>query len=438
MKSLITKQGTLFLIALSLFTLANAQAKKKSIVKVTGQMGLYGDFYKMKSDTVGAVKARRPSFLGRAVVNTTFSIKDFSLPITLSLASNQQSAIIQAPLPMSGFNINELRRQIGNPLNRIGIAPKYKWMQVLLGSQIPNYSKLSVGDLSVFGAGLNLTPGKFRFSCFVGKYQLAVEEDTTKNITGIYARKIYSAKIGLGHEDSSHLYLIMSYMADDTSSLDYRPSSLLPQTGTMSSIDYRINLGKKLYVSGELAGSAFTRNMMSPEVKSFSPAIPAFIFIPTYSSRFDYAGILNIGKTGKVFGIRTSAKYYGDGFVPLGYPFMQMDRLEVSVNPRFNLFQSKFQLSGSVGRRVNNLSGIRGATSTQDIGAANLNIQFSPSFSLSANYSNFGFRNTNTNDTFKVEMVTNSWSVSPSLLLSNEVRMHTISLMYSQNDFVDF
>ena len=35
-----------------------------------GNMGIYGDFYSMTSDTAGAIKARRPGSVGRLVVRS--------------------------------------------------------------------------------------------------------------------------------------------------------------------------------------------------------------------------------------------------------------------------------------------------------------------------------------------------------------------------------
>lgn len=211
-KHILIKRLISLLVLLFSFTQFVQSQQKNKPFKLSGDMGLYGDFYHMDSDTIGAVAPRRPDALGRLVVNVSINVKDFSMPISVALPTGQYGVVVpNVPKIPNAPNLN-FKELVKNPLNRIGIAPKYKWAQVVLGSQIPNYSELSIGDLAMFGAGLNLTPGKFRFSCFAGTSQLAVEQDTTKNIAGIYARKIYSAKIGFGHEDSSHLYLIGSMM----------------------------------------------------------------------------------------------------------------------------------------------------------------------------------------------------------------------------------
>lgn len=407
-------------------------------IKVTGDVGLFADFYSMQSDTPGAVAPRRPASLGRLVVNASFDVKDFSMPVTLALPTAQYGVMLPQIPKIPNAPFDNFKQLIKNPLNRVGIAPKYKWCQVMLGSQVPHYSELSVGDLAVFGAGLNLTPGKFRFSVFAGTSQLAIEEDTVKKIQGIYARKIFSAKIGVGHEDSSHVYLIASKMQDDTLSLQRKPTALMPQAGLLTSLDFRINFGKRIYFKGEIAGSAYTRNIHSKELPAFSPSLPKELFVPKESSRLDYATVGSLGGDWKNFGIKTTGRYYGDGFVPLGYPFMQTDRLEVTIDPRVTLFKGRFMLSGSVGQRINNLLGIRAATTTQTLGAANISMQITQQLSLSGSYMNFGFRNSVMNDTFRMEMVTVAWSVSPTYMFSGKNTMHSISVLFSKNTFTDF
>lgn len=428
----------------------SSKKKGKKDFILQGEAGYYGDFYKMVSDTVGAVSPRRPSTIVRIVANITFKYKNISLPVTLSIPSKQVSVLFPSPDPYTKIPSNmgipdfsytpleKLKLLIKNPVNRVGIAPKYKWCEVLLGSQVPMYSELSVGDLAIFGAGFNLNPKKLRLSFFSGTSQLAMEQDTNSGFPGFYARKIQMAKFGLGHEDSSHFYFIGAKLTDDTSSLIFKPASLLPQSGTLLSIDFRVNIGKKLYIKGEIAMSAFTRNTSSQELSDFGFSIPKWIFTPLESSRADFATILSVGRQGKNFGIKTTGRYYGDGYVSLGYPFLQTDRFDVTIDPSFNLLKNKLQLSGTIGHRVNNLSGIRATTTTQIIGSANLNIQFNDKWALTSDYSNFGFRNSIVKDTFKVEMVTVSWNVSSSYSYTTNKHLQNFSLSFGQNSFKDF
>lgn len=430
MKSIIFSLAIIiFFILLSKLSVGQ---EKKSKWKLGGNIGLYGDFYSMNSDTLGAVASRRPSVMGRFVVNSTVSYGKFSMPISMMLSAGQYSVIV--PHLPEGNIIDYIK----NPNNRIGIAPKYKWAQLLLGTQVPQYSELSVGDLPVFGAGISLTPGKFRFAAFAGTSQIAIEEDTTKNIKGVFARNIYSAKIGFGKEDASHFYIISSIMEDYVKSLHSMPVNTLPEKGLTSAIDYKLKMGKQITINGEIAGSAFTRDIRSKSVTIPSVNIPSEIFKIQESSRFDYASVFNIAKEGKIFNLKLGGKYIGDGFVPMGFPFMQTDRLEITIDPGFNLFKNKLQFSSSIGTRYNNLSGVRAATTTQIIGFVNLNCQFTDRFSISTSFNNFSFKNSLRNDTFRIDMVTLSWSVSPNYVYTTDKNMHVFNVMYSQNTFTDY
>lgn len=400
-----------------------------------GDIGLYSDFYHMQADTLNAVPPRRPSSVNRFVANANISFKNFSLPFSIIIPLEQRANIIleKPAVPKTPFI-----KYIRNPQNRVGIAPTYKWIQLLLGSQIPQYSELSLSDYPIFGAGLSLSPGKFRFSTFTGTSQLAIEPDTANRIAGTYARHILTAKIGFGKEEDSHVYLIGCTIKDDTNSLKAKSYNPLPQAGILGSIEYRVNFGKQFFIQGEFAGSAFTRDRRSNEIDSFDISLPKSLFTPQESSRLDIASVFKMGTNGKKFSIRLTGRYYGDGFVPLGYPFLQTDRLEITIDPRISLFNNKAQFSGSIGRRINNLSGIRAATATQTIASGNLNLVLTGQFTMTMSYSNFGFRNTLQNDTFRAQMVTQTWSINPTLNFQNDRRMHVFTLVFSQNNFKDF
>jgi len=421
---------SLFLCFFLLLLIAN-HAFCQDKVKIVGDIGLYGDFYKMNSTGDSNFQPRRPGTLMRLLFNPTISYKDFSIPFSIMLSPQQTNVVTPIGDP------NNFLQFIQNPLNNFGIAPKYKWVQVLLGTQTPHYSDLTIGNIPVFGAGIDLSPGKFRFSFFTGISQRAIEADTARKIAGSYKRTFYSAKIGYGKEDSSHIYLIAAKIQDDTNSIVSRPVDIMPQSGVVGSLDYRLNIGKQYYIKGEVAGSAFTRDTRAQEWDVLA-ALPKALFVTQESTRLDDAANLTIGKTGKVFGIKLVGSYVGDGFVPVGYPFMQTDKLEVTIEPKLNLFKNKLNISGSIGQRINNLSGTRGSTAFQTIGFANISAQVTDNLSISGNYSNYGFRNTILNDTFRVEMVTMSFGISPTYTISGTKLIHSFSLSYNQDQFRDY
>jgi len=402
----------------------------QSKLTVSGTVGLYADFYQMNADT--AIAPRRPSELYRLVCSPTISYRDFSLPVVINISPQNTSVVTPAA------KYRNLGDYLKNPLNQVGIAPKYKWAQLLLGTQVPQYSELSFGDQPVFGAGLRLNPGKFRFEVFGGTSRQAIAEDTVNRVSGAYQRTMYSGKIGFGKEESSHVYLIGGYAIDDINSLKVAPAYIRPENGVLATLDYRVNLPAKFYVKGEIAASLFSRDMRAKIIKDAPVTLPSDVFKSRESTRSDGGGIFTIGKDGKTFGIKATGKYVGDGFVPLGYPFMQTDRLEVTVDPRFSLFKNKLNISGGGGQRINNLTHTRGSTATQVIGYANVSAQITDDLNLSGNFSNFGFRNTVKNDSFRIEMVTMSYGITPSYTLNLGKTINMFSLSYSHDQYRDY
>lgn len=420
----------LLLVLILINTLANAQNQK---IVFKGQLNVTGDFYSLQADSIGSTKPRRPDFLGRITFNASVNYKSFSLPITVMFFNGQYSTILPS------YPTRNLLGYIQDPANRIGIAPKYKWVEILLGTHVPQYSELTVGDLPQFGAGINLTPGKFKFSFFSGKTQLGIQADSVNNIKGIFARKMYSAKIGFGNEEESHIYFIGSMLKDDTNSIK-KQDITMPQNGINAATDFRIKFSKQVYFKAEAAVSAFTRNTYSPALTNFESDIKISdaLFKTKESSRMDFASTAILAKDGKKFGLKLSGKYIGDGFVAVGYPFLQTDRFDVLVEPKFSILKNKLQVNGSVGKRVNNLSQGRSSIATQNLGSANISADITDNFNVAFSYSNFGFKNNITNDTLRISLSTVSWSICPTYTLLRPKNTQVFTISYNKDAFRDF
>jgi hypothetical protein len=146
--------------------------------------------------------------------------------------------------------------------------------------------------------------------------------------------------------------------------------------------------------------------------------------------------MLSIGKKGKNFDIGLGTKYLGAGFQTTGYPFMQPDRFDLTLNTRLNFMKNnKSNLIASVGRRVNNVSKTSNR-SQQFIGNINWFTQFSDAFSLNINYNNFGFQSVGTTlSPYNIKNVANDFSINPSYSWTNSNMMHSLSFNYSYSRY---
>ena len=90
---------------------------------------------------------------------------------------------------------------------------------------------------------------------------------------------------------------------------------------------------------------------MSPVLRSLKPFIEAHT-----STLTDYAAQASVGRKAKNFDIGVTVKYLGAGFQTVGYPFLQSDRLDYTLNTRINAWKNKMNIVASVGQRVNNVN----------------------------------------------------------------------------------
>ncbi len=407
-------------------------AKTPAAVSIRGSARLSADYYSMNPDPQGVVSARRPSPLYRLLFAPTISIYDLRIPISLILSSKQTNVTTPRASDQT------FRQFLENPMNRISVAPQLGWARINLGHHVPRYSELTMGDMQIFGAGFDLRPDKFRVAAFRGTSQRAIEPALDLGTPGAFQRDMLAAHLGFGGRKSFRVGLTAVKMEDDINSIEGGADHLRPEEGFSSSISFFVPIADLLFVDAEIAASVFTRDLRAAEVDdedldAFNSLLPI-----RESTRADYAGALTIGVDQSDWGLEARVRLLGDGFVALGYPFLQSDQIEYSLAPRLRLFEGKLDLSGSIGQRENNISDTKAETATQLIGSANILAQITENFALNASYSNFGFRNNvDENNEARVEMISQALAVSPMLTIDGEEIRHSLAATLSLDDFTD-
>jgi hypothetical protein len=378
---------------------------------VSGSIGVYADWYSFSTNDP-LLQPRRPAQLIRIVGTPTLHFgKYFSLPLNL-MTSFQQTNVITPYIPNQNFG-----QFVQNPLQNLGIAPKYKWAQLFLGSHLPEYSDLTVGVVQLFGGGLELKPGKWLLGVNFGTSQRAVDPDIANGITGAYKRKIWAARVGYGSDTATFMTINVAHFKDDPNSIAAPPPGLVPQEGLVIGPKMQVRIKKKLFWKGEAAFSQYVPNQFIYNTK----------FLSDTAKVKDYAVMSSINFNEKDYGVSLGIKYFGGGFVPAGYPFFQNDRLEYSIAPRFSLFKRKLMVNGSIGQRINNVSNTLLQKTKQLTGSANIFWQPNERFSLNAGYSNFGFRSNLTGGGLTYQLIGNTVNISPAYTLVKPKAMHTIT-----------
>lgn len=425
------------LIIPSCFILLNffsySQTTEKQIT-LHGNIGLFYDTYGYSEENYPTFRPRYFDNELRLNANATLQIgKHLSIPFGLSI-SNQKTLYNLPSLPDE--NLIDF---IQNPKNNISINPEYKWIKGFLGTHTPNYSSLTTGDITIFGAGFDINPGKFIFSANYGLSQRAIESDSFLNVVGAYKQKIIASRIGFGKIDGPKFTLNFVKVKDDINSVINTPLYDDPIEGFTFSPLLELKIIKKINFKTETAASIFTSNLNNTFTinDDFIESISDFITINA-SSRADISHISSLEWKSKKFTIGGEVKYIGPGFVPVGYRNIEKDIFDYKLKSSFKLFKNKTSINGMFGIRKNNIQNTNLQSTKRVISNVNVFSQINDAFSINANYSNFGFNNNEINNVIRVEMINNSFSLSPSYNFESEKIMHQINANGSLNMFDQF
>ncbi len=411
-------------------------AQKKSPVNITGTAGITYEGYglSVKPTVFTGYTQRRPWNQVRFNFMPTINFsKDFSLPMNFNFAAFPTNFAG----PYAGIKNQNIGQFLTNPMNNFGLNPTYKWAEFQLGTQYLKYSDLSTGDIGVFGAGFSLKPKSYRIKFFIGNSQTGIDYAPLPlpGVAGAYKRSHYMFSIGKEKEGNYLVAFNFAKGKDIVGSVTTPPLlPITPQEGFSTSVQVNKNFNEGWYLKSELANSIYTKNVndaINPAAKGFKPFIEAKM-----STTSDYAGQFSFGKKSSNFDIGLATKYIGPGFQLPGYPYMQPDRFDYTLNTRFNAWKNKTNVVASFGQRINNLSNTT-TRATQLIANINWFTQFTDAFSLNVSFNNFGF---NTNGSTlggipSVKNVSNDIGINPTYTWTNKTMSNTISLSYNYSSY---
>jgi hypothetical protein len=413
---------------------AQDSTKKKLPVKITGVMGVTYEGYGLSLHPPGSniYSARKPWNQLRFVFTPAFQFgKHFTLPFNFNFAS----ALTNFAGPYAGLKDQNVVQFITNPANNFGVNPTYKWAELLLGTQYIKYSDLSTGDIGIFGAGFSLKPKTYRLKFFAGTSQQGINYSALPlpAVTGAYRRSNIMFQLGK-EEEGKYLFAVnFSKGRDKTSSVTSPPLTVKPQEGVNASIVADIFFKKGWYFKSEAAQSYFTRDLAQPFSPNLKNSFQPFIDGRTSTGK-DWAANGSIGKKSKDFDISYTTKYIGAGFQTTGYPYLQPDRWDNTINTRFNAWKDKINVVASVGQRVNNLSNTS-LKANQFIANLNWFTQFNDHFSTNLTYNNFGFTAASGTNPFGIKNISNDVGLSSNYTWSNTKRMNLVTASYNLSKY---
>lgn len=430
------KPPVLFLLICFVCCDTIAQTKPVSF-SVSGTAGITYEGYGLSRSPKGwtGYTPRKPWNQVRFNFTPNFKFgKNFSLPFNFNFAAIPTNFAG----PYAGIKNQNIGQFITNPMNNFGINPKYKWAELQLGTQYLKYSDLSTGDIGIFGAGFDLRPKSWRFKFFTGISQEGVNYfNGPPTVTGAYKRKNWMFQVG-NEVEGKYLFAVnLAKGKDVPTSSAPPPLTIRPQEGVVISIVSDVYVENGIYFKAEGSQSTFTKDVatpLSPVLKGLKPFVEAHT-----STLTDFAGQVSAGRKSTNFDIGIMAKYIGAGFQTTGYPYQQPDRLDYTLNTRFNAWKNKsgsykMNVVASAGRRVNNLKNTA-LKANQFIGNLNWFTQFNEHWSLNVNYNNFGFQSASGINPYGIKNVSNDLGINPTFTWTNSKMMHLVSLSYNYSKY---
>lgn len=290
-----------------------------SYFKISGDAGAYGELY-----TISGKERRRPPASGRIFFRPTVTILEhFSITFDFLLSTEGSAA----------------RQQI----NQFAIHPTWGWGRAHIGDFSHEFSRFTLSGINIRGAGIELYPGIFRFQAIGGQTQRAVKADP---YSSTYSRYLGGMKIGVGREESAFFDIIFVKSKDNSASLNrevFMETKPLPADSTIVDTSYigtspqenmiiGVNTSVKLLdnmirFKGEVAGSAYTRDLYSEEATSANiPDFVSKIYKPRISFNADYAYSTELAFSYDLLDAQAGYTYVGPGYTSLGLSSLSNDK----------------------------------------------------------------------------------------------------------------
>jgi hypothetical protein len=357
-------------------------------------------------------------------------------------------AVYGIPIPLS-FTFANADFAFQGPsfeqFRRVGMSPYYKWVKVHAGYRNISFSPYTLNGHNFLGGGFEITPGKWRVGFVYGRFQSAVEEDTTavSRLPAQYKRTGYAFKVGYGDQQNFVELSVLKAKDDPNSIATPVQSDITPAENLAIGLSTRVSLVKNLTWDVHLGASAYTEDLFAPELATEDrvPSMLTSLFQPYASTRMNYAGHTSLRYSGSFYSIGVEYRRVDPEYQTMGSYFFNNDLERYSIQPSLNLFQSRLNLSGSIGIQRDNLLDDKASTTRRTIGSANVQYNILPELNLAVNYSNFATEQQSglvaLNDTIRVYQVTHNVAVTPSYYIAGDRFYQNFVLNLSNQSLID-
>ncbi|OMP77864.1 hypothetical protein [[Flexibacter] sp. ATCC 35208] len=279
-------------------------------------------------------------------------------PFAWYLNGNINMNLFGYAMPFS-FSYSNQGTQYSQPFNQYRFAPSYKWVKLYLGTTSMQFSNYTLAGHVFNGAGVELTPGKWRIAAMYGTLEKALN------------RKGYGTKIG--YENNGNSYSIALFTAKDG----------IPKDATAHDDSAHDATAIDAITKNQTAAFAIKQHITK---RIFADAEYS---ISQLNNLYYDAIQAGLGYTANSYSIQLRYERVAPDYTTLGAYTVVNDMRNVTIAPTLQFWKGKITLSGNAGLQVNNLNHQKMSDTRRWV--ANINTSITPNdhWTMSANYSNF-------------------------------------------------
>jgi hypothetical protein len=314
----------------------------------------------------------------------TFNLYDVvSIPFTATWSNNQ-------------FQMN--RRQF----RLFGLSPSYRWITLHGGYRSYNISPYLLTGRYIMGGGVDLNPGKFRFSVFYGNMvselnYLFATADPGRQEIDMYKRRTVGGKIGFGTINNFfELHLIRAVDQADTGNKELLDSLfIMPVANFGLGLNSGIQITRFWKLGAHIAGSAINYDLSENELEidetgTLIDNINVHSLMPVnetvrFSFAYDLFTEFNINRTM----LRLKYQHIDPDYAALGVQFLQTNVRNYLLDVNTTFLESKFSLFSSLGLQYTNSKDIFAGSERRVIFSSSASYTPNSNWNFNGNYSNF-------------------------------------------------
>lgn len=284
--------------------------------------------------------------------------------------------------------------------NFIGLSPKYKWVTLHIGNRTMDINKYSFSSYSFNGAGIELSPGNWRFKSFYGTLQRIVPRDYIGAQSLLNENKRIGFASKIGYDDGKDAFYVSLFKAEDRQNntgavLPDSMAYLPPGENVILSLEMKKALGKILTLDANYSSSGYTEDQSSqkykddPITRTYGGLLGTNVST-TWSNAIDFGLTVKIKKTG----INLLFQKIDPDFKTMGSMFFQNDLQNIHLGINSRLLKDKVQLNARGGIQQNNMSGNKSGKYRRVIASLNLSASVTERIRIYAYGSTFNNVNT--------------------------------------------